>query len=265
VEGAVGIVSRKVIASLRDAVFYTLNDLNSSLAAKVEEINSAPFSRKPGSRRELFEAVEKASLLALPEVPYEVCTWMTATVASNYHVLVDKSYYSVPYEYIKHKVDIRLSMKSVEVFLDGTRIAIHPRADEPYSFSTSRNHMPEDHLSWADNSLEGIITQAQDIGESVTMALLAIIANEPNGTKKQTDAKRFINLSRRYSPEALRVACTTVCELTAAHNITYDMVAYVIKTACCGSGIGDEDVADDNDGALLRGESYFAREVCADE
>ena len=35
--------------------------------------------------------------------------------------------YSVPYEYIKQKVDVRLTRTTVEVFFSGTRVASHLR------------------------------------------------------------------------------------------------------------------------------------------
>lgn len=37
----------------------------------------------------------------------------------NYHIAVDEQYYSVPYEYIKRKVDVRVTRNTVEVFYDG--------------------------------------------------------------------------------------------------------------------------------------------------
>ncbi len=39
-----------------------------------------------------------------------------ATVAFNYHISVAEQYYSVPFSYIKRKVDVRLTNSVVEVF-----------------------------------------------------------------------------------------------------------------------------------------------------
>ena len=44
-------------------------------------------------------------LAPLPATRFELSDWKTATVQFNYHISVDGMLYSVPYEYIKKKVD----------------------------------------------------------------------------------------------------------------------------------------------------------------
>ena len=67
--------------------------------------------------------------------------WKVATVQYNYHISVDKQNYSVPYEYIKQKVDVRLTSHTVEVFFEGNRIASHPRLyGRPNQYSTLEMH-----------------------------------------------------------------------------------------------------------------------------
>jgi hypothetical protein len=56
-----------------------------------------------------------------------MAVWKTATAGFNYHVEVEKSFYSLPFRYIKYKVDIRLTARVVEIFYNGQRICSHPR------------------------------------------------------------------------------------------------------------------------------------------
>lgn len=57
--------------------------------------------------------------------------------------------YSVPYEYIKQQVDVRLTRTTVEIFFAGTRIASHLRLhSRPNQYSTVEDHMPLDHQSY---------------------------------------------------------------------------------------------------------------------
>lgn len=70
----------------------------------------------------MFTAEEKSFLLALPATPYEMAVWKTATVQFNYHISIEKMHYSVPYEYIKHRVDVRMTRAAVEVFYQNHRI-----------------------------------------------------------------------------------------------------------------------------------------------
>lgn len=66
-------------------------------------------------------------LISLPAAPFELAEWRQYTVQFNYHIVVDKMHYSVPYEYIKQKVDVRLTSNMVEVFYHNNRICSHKR------------------------------------------------------------------------------------------------------------------------------------------
>ena len=89
---------------------------------KLEEFNKKPFQKREGCRESVFSE-ELPFLIPLPDKPFEMSTWKTATVQLNYHIITaDKMYYSVPYEYIKYKVDVRLTSSMVEVFYQNTRM-----------------------------------------------------------------------------------------------------------------------------------------------
>ena len=87
--------------------------------------------------------------MPLPPTPFELSTWKIATVAPNYHITVDKMNYSVPYEYIKRKVDARMTRSTVEIFFDGNRICSHRRLyGKPNQYSTNEEHMPANHQKY---------------------------------------------------------------------------------------------------------------------
>ena len=56
-------------------------------------------------------------LAPLPATPFELAEWKQATVQFNYHIAVDRMFYSVPYQYIKNKVDVRITDTTVEIFI----------------------------------------------------------------------------------------------------------------------------------------------------
>jgi transposase len=116
VEGIVGNISTWIIAALRNQTFFSLSELNTAISEKLIDFNSKPFQKKPGSRLSTFLAEEKHVLQPLPVTSYELATWKVATVQFNYHISVDKMQYSVPYEYIKQKVDVRVTRGIIEVF-----------------------------------------------------------------------------------------------------------------------------------------------------
>jgi hypothetical protein len=84
-----------------------------------------------------------------------------------FHIACDTMNYSVPYEYIKHKVDVRLTQSMVEVFYQGTRIASHKRLyGHSGQYSTVSEHMPEKHRQYTQWNAERFIRWACDIGPS---------------------------------------------------------------------------------------------------
>lgn len=55
--------------------------------------------------------------MPLPASPYETAVWSTATIQPDYLIKIGDCKYSVPYEFIGKKVDIRATENSIEVFL----------------------------------------------------------------------------------------------------------------------------------------------------
>lgn len=126
-EGTVGNISTWITAALRDEQFFSLAELNRAIRDKPELFNQRLFQKKEGSRRSLFLGEEKPLLAPLPATRFELSDWKTATVQFNYHISVDGMLYSVPYEYIKKKVDVKVTDTTIEIFYNHNRIASHRR------------------------------------------------------------------------------------------------------------------------------------------
>ena len=126
-EGTVGNISTWIIAALRDEQFFSLAELNRAIRDKPELFNQRLFQKKEGSRLSLFLGEEKPLLAPLPATRFELSDWKTATVQFNYHISVDGMLYSVPYEYIKKKVDVKVTDTTIEIFYNHNRIASHRR------------------------------------------------------------------------------------------------------------------------------------------
>jgi hypothetical protein len=166
-EGAVGKISTWIIAALRNRQFFTLNELNKAIKEKLKDFNTKPFQIKDGSRESIFLLEEQKLLLPLPADAYEISTWLTATVSYNYHIQVDKRYYSVPYEYIHQKVDVRITKRIIEIYNQGERIALHQRLNmEDNRYQTNFNHMPKNHQEYHKWDANRFIKWGQSIGPS---------------------------------------------------------------------------------------------------
>lgn len=98
VEDTVGKITTQIIAKMRNERFESVYQANKAFKKELESFNNKPFQKRNGSRKEVFENEEKEFLRPLPKIPYEYATWKIATVQYNYHISVDKKYYSVPYK-----------------------------------------------------------------------------------------------------------------------------------------------------------------------
>ena len=106
-------------------------DVNAAIADLMTHLNEHRRIRRLGvTRRQLLEAVDRPSLRFLPAEPYEFSEWRTCRVGIDYHVEVAAHYYSVPHRFIRAEVDARMTVRTVEIFLKGERIAAHPEVKE---------------------------------------------------------------------------------------------------------------------------------------
>ena len=104
-----------------------MRELNEAVAEKLEELNSRPFKQMAGCRRSAYLEEEKPYMLRLPDSAFEPAVWSVAKVASDYLVTDGRNKYSVPYNLIGERVDIRVTKTTVEVFYHGSRVASHRR------------------------------------------------------------------------------------------------------------------------------------------
>jgi transposase len=215
VEGSVGGISTWIIAALRNWRFFTLHELNDAVMKKLYEFNAKPFQKKPGSRQSVFEEYEQPLLQPLPDKPYELSEWKVCVVAYNYHVSVDKMFYSVPHEYIKQKSDVRLTRNTVEVFVNGSRVASHMRKyGYPGQYATLPEHMPEDHRKYTQWNAERYLSWARAIGENTVIVVKAILASRKIEQQSYRACMALLKLSDKYTAPRLEAACKRAISYT---------------------------------------------------
>ena len=151
VENAVLMAERWILAPLRKQRFFSLTEAREAVAQQLQALNQRPFQKLPGSRQSLFESLERPALRQLPAHPYQFARWKQARVNIDYHVEVERSFYSVPYQLCKEAVEVRLNAHIVEIFFKGRRVASHLRIHEAGKHVTKPEHMPAAHrkyLEW---------------------------------------------------------------------------------------------------------------------
>ena len=259
-ENTVGIVSTWILAALRRQQFFSLAELNQAMQEKLAELNRKPFQKKSGSRQIAFVEEEKPALLPLPRDPYELATWRIATVQFNYHISVDKMQYSVPYEYIKHKVDVRLTRNVVEVFFGGTRICSHPRLfGREGQYSTVAEHMPQEHRQYLSWNAERFLAWAKKIGPHAHAAVSAILTAHKVEQQGYKSCLALLKLADKYSIERLEAACAKALSYTPQPS--YKSIQTILQTG--QDKLKTEDrtnhSAESEEFGFVRGAGYYGR------
>ena len=260
-EGSVGNISTWITAALRNEQFFSLAELNTAIRKKLYEFSRRPFQKKEGSRYEIFRDEELPLLAKLPATPYELAEWKTATVQFNYHISVDGMLYSVPYEFIKHKVDVRVTETTIEIFYNHNRIASHRRLHgRKGQYSTVTEHMPEDHQKYLEWNGDRFRKWAERIGTNTSKVIHALLASQRVEQQSYRSCMGLLKLADKYSVDRLEAACAKALTYTATPS--YKSIKNILA-ASKDNGISD--LSDDkpakaqNKHALTRGADYYRR------
>ena len=209
VEGSVGHVSTWITAALRNEQFFSLSELNQAIKEKLNAFNARDSQKKEGSRLTLFLGEEQPLLAPLPATHYELADFKQATVQFNYHIAVDKMYYSVPYKYIKSKVDVRITDTTIQIFLNNERIASHRRLyGRPGQYSTVSEHMPPDHQEYLEWNGDRFRNWAKRIGNSTYIVVDRILSSGKVEQQYYRACRGLLALAEKHSPEKLEFACS---------------------------------------------------------
>jgi transposase len=226
VESGVLQVERWVLAPLRHRTFFSLAELNEAIRKQLELLNNRPFEKLQATRKSLFETLEKPVLRPLPLNRFLFAEWKTARVNIDYHIEVNRHYYSVPYQLIHQKVEIRLTGTTVEVFLKGHRVASHLRSYIPGKHTTLPEHMPKSHQKFLEWTPSRLIHWAGTIGPQTQKLVSFILENRPHPEQGYRSCLGVLRLQKRYTPQRLEAACARALAFKA---YSYKNVESILK------------------------------------
>lgn len=255
VEGSVRFVANQVAAVLRNRRFVGLAELNEAIFDQVAEINTRPFQKREDSRRIVFLRDEKPLLTPLPAVPFELADLRKAKVGPNYHVQVDKNFYSVPHALIGRSLDVRITSRAVEVFEGADRVASHPRLKGVRArYSTVPEHMPAAHRArLVDWTPERFMAWAGSVGPNTTAAIEAILSSRTVVEQSFRSCLGVMSLAKKPGGMTrLEDTCTRALAATPRPSYT------LIKKLWAGwQPAGPAPAPSLGDAGFVRGGSYY--------
>ena len=206
-EVGVQIAERQILAALRDRRFFTVAELNAAIRPLLAKLNAQPFQKLTGSRDSWFETLEKGQLLPLPTTAFELATWSKAKVNIDYHVAVDKHFYSAPHALIHQQLDVRLTDQTVELFQHGKRVAAHLRSRLPGRATTLEEHRPKSHQKHLEWTPSRILEWVKNIGPECVRVVERIMAERPHPEQGYRSAMGIIRLAKAVGNLRMEAAC----------------------------------------------------------
>jgi transposase len=237
VESAVLLAERWIIAVLRHRKFFSLAELNDAIEPLLERLNHRPFRKRDGCRASLYASLDRPVLQALPVERYVMADWVTVRPSIDYHVEVERHYYSVPYRLAGQSLEARYTAATVEIFKASKRIASHARSYAAYHHTTDPAHRPKSHQAHLEWTPSRLIHWASSVGPATAEVVRTIMESRPHPEQGYRACLGIMRLAKTYSPERVEAASRRALHL---HACSYTSLRSMLKRSLDQQTTADE-------------------------
>ena len=203
VESGVHYVKRNFMAGQE---FLDIDVANERLQQWVKEVAG---TREHGTTHQaplyLFNEYERSALLPLPEEPFTLREIRPVKVHPDCHVSIDRSYYSVPYEYVGQTLYAHIEERVVEIYHEQELVATHPRSLKPGEWHTRSEHYPEGKAAYLEHTPEYCRREAKRIGPATSKVVEGMLGDRPLYRLRSVQA--VLRLEERVGGKRLEAAC----------------------------------------------------------
>ena len=255
VEQGVLHVERRVLAPLRHHVFHDLAALNREIRARVRKLNAKPYADGTGETRfDRFETIDLPHMKPLPERRWQRTQWRKNTVHPDYHIAIERHFYSVPYPYIGKEVDVRLRGQVIDVFHRGRQIASHLRSSARGRATTLKEHQPRTHQrAGVEDTRARLEHNAGTIGPHVRALVVAIMERNSNPEFGFRSCYGVLRLAGGHEPDRFDAACRYAMELGTR---TYRGLDNILRTGADLANEREPEIAP-IEHSNIRGPEYY--------
>jgi transposase len=205
------------------------------------------------------EQLDRPLLRPLPIARYEFAEWSDAGVNIDYHVVVDHNYYSVPYQLLHQRVEVRLTATIVELFLKGRRVASHRRRHGRGEYATDPAHMPHAHRAHAEWTPSRLIAWAETAGPATAALVAAILAAKPHPEQGYRAGLGLMRLGKKHGSARLEAAAARATRLGApSYRTVQNILASGLDRLPLADGLGSPPPLPVHPN--IRGSAYYTRE-----
>jgi transposase len=174
----------------------------------------------------MYESLERPTLKPLPAQRYQFAEWKKATVNIDYHIEVERHYYSVPHQLIKKKIDVRITENTIECFYRNKPVAAHRRSRKQGGYTTLKEHMPKSHRQWAEWSPDRFIRWAAKIGPDTAKLIENVIGSRAVAQQGYRSCLGILRLAKRFGDQRLEAASKRALAIGAT---SYKSIESILK------------------------------------
>jgi transposase len=144
----------------------------------------------------------------------------------DYHIEIEKHFYSVPFRLVRQEVEARIAARTVEIFHRGKLVATHLRSLRPHRPTTVADHMPSSHRRYRDWTHDRIRREAAAIGPDAAALVDVILRSRPHPEQGFRSCIGILRLAKRFGADRLDAACARALALGTR---SYGSVVTILK------------------------------------
>jgi transposase len=184
--------------------------------------------RRHGTTKEAplarFTAVERAQLLPLPAVPYDLAVWKQVTLHRDCHVVFAQAFYSAPFRLVGQRLWVRGGSQEVRLYTaDYQLVATHPRAERPGERQTHPDHLPQAKLPQVLWNRELCQALAAEVGPATTTITQQLLADRV--VDRHSRVVRILRLRDTVGDQRLEAACARALHYG---DLTYVTIKHIL-------------------------------------
>jgi transposase len=203
VENGVHYVKRNFMAG-QD--FADIHFANQRLLVWVREVAGV---RRHGTTHKaplfLFEEYERTALQSLPEEPFVLREIRPVKVHPDCHVVIDGSYYSVPYAWVGKTLDAYIHERLVEIYAGYELVTTHVRLREKGQWSTRMDDYPPFKATYLIQTPDYCRHTAARLGPATVQVVEHLLADRPLDRLRSVQA--ILRLEDTVGSKRLEDAC----------------------------------------------------------
>ena len=167
------------------------------------------MKKNPGSRLSQFNTIDKPPLKSLPLHSYKLTKISQVRRHIDYHVKVDKHYYSVHYTFFKQQLKAHVTGELIQLYHQDKLVAVHPRAYvmvahhklSTHADSTSKTDQMATYTLWA-------LGKANLIRDTEQLVIL-YLQQRKHQKQNYRRCLSLLNLTRKYTQKVAQSSMDT--------------------------------------------------------